>query len=169
MNDTVVIRAPESKDRPAILAVLRDAFRRDAEAELVEALWRDDAMKVELIAENDGVIGYCGFSPVTAEPALSGELLGLAPLAVANERQGHGVGKALAMKGLDLCRRRGAALVVVLGEPEYYGRFGFKPASDHNVVWAAMDAGRAFQLIDFGGVTGSTPLSIHYHPAFSEV
>ena len=170
MIETVVIRPPTTDDRPAILNVLRDAFRRDDEATLVDALWRDDAMPVELIAEEAGrVIGYCGFSPVKAEPALEGRLLGLAPLAVTNERQGQGVGKTLAMHGLERCRERDAALIVVLGEPEYYSRFGFKPASDHNIKWAAMDAGRAFQLIDFGGVTGSTAHTINYHTAFSQV
>ena len=170
MSETLAIRTPDADDHGAILSVLRDAFRRDDEARLVDALWRDGAMTVELIAEeNDRIVGYCGFSGVTAEPTLDGTLLGLAPLAVANEFQGRGVGKALAMAGLEMCRKQGAALVVVLGEPDYYSRFGFKPASDFDVRWAAIDAGRAFQLIDFAGVAGAEPVQIHYHPAFSSV
>ncbi len=170
MDDSITIRAPLAGDRPAILTVLRDAFRREAEAQLVEALWRDQAMAVELIAEDaEGVIGYCGFSPVTAEPALDGLLLGLAPLAVMNERQGLGVGKALTMSGLEICRQLDAALIVVLGEPDYYTRFGFKPASEYGVTWAAMDAGRAFQLVDFHDTIGVDAHRIHYHAAFSEV
>jgi len=170
MSETLAIRTPDADDHGAILSVLCDAFRRDDEARLVDALWRDEAMTVELIAENnDRVVGYCGFSGVTAEPALDGTLLGLAPLAVVNELQGRGIGKALAMAGLEICRERGAALVVVLGEPDYYSRFGFKPASDFDVRWAAMDAGRAFQLIDFAGVAGAEPVQVHYHSAFSSV
>ncbi|GJL91985.1 GNAT family N-acetyltransferase [Hyphococcus sp.] len=170
MTETLTIRAQDVNDRAAVLSVLRDAFRRDDEARLVEALWREDAMIIELVAEQDGrIVGYCAFSEVTAEPALDGLLLGLAPLAVINVQQGQGHGKALAMAGLELCRQRGAKLVVVLGEPEYYSRFGFTPASDYIVSWATMDVGRVFQLIDFGGVTGAAPIRIHYHPAFSAV
>lgn len=170
MSDPLTIRAPTDTDRPAILHVLRDAFRREEEANLVELLWRDDAMNVEVIAEEEGeIVGYCGFSPITTEPASEGILFGLAPLAVLNARQGHGIGKALAMKGLEECRNKNAELIVVLGEPDYYARFGFKPAADFNAKWAALDAGPAFQLIDFEGVTDERPLLIHYHPAFSEV
>ncbi len=170
MSAEISIRLADANDRPAILDVLRDAFRRDAEARLVEILWQAGAMKTELVAEEeDVVIGYCAFSPVTAEPRLDGLLLGLAPVAVLNERQGHGAGKALVMRGLEICRQHQTALIVVLGEPEYYSRFGFKPASDYDVKWAAMDAGRAFQLIDFGDITGATPHKISYHSAFSEV
>jgi len=166
----IFIRPADEKDRPAILNVLCDAFRREDEARLVEKLWQAGAMTTELVAEEDGVIiGYCAFSVVTSEPALDGLLLGLAPLAVLNERQGNGVGKALAMRGLEICHQQDAALIVVLGEPGYYSRFGFKPASDYDVSWAAMDAGRAFQLIDFAGITGATPHKISYHSAFAEV
>jgi len=170
MSADISIRKADIDDRPTILSVLRDAFRRDAEAVLVEKLWQGGAIKNELIAEEDGIVtGYCAFSTVTADLTLSGLLLGLAPLAVLNERQGKGVGKALAMRGLEICRQQQAALIVVLGEPEYYSRFGFCPASDYDVKWAAMDAGRAFQLIDFGDITGATPYKINYHSAFSEV
>ena len=170
MSAEISIRLADKTDRPAILNVLRDAFRREDEARLVEKLWQAGAMTTELVAEEDDiVIGYCAFSIVTAEPALEGLLLGLAPLAVLNERQGKGVGIALAMRGLEICHEKNAALIVVLGEPEYYSRFGFKPASDYDVSWAAMDAGRAFQLIDFAGITGATPYKINYHSAFAEV
>ena len=170
MSEPLIIRTPTDTDRPAILHVLRDAFRREEEAKLVELLWRDDAMKVEVVAEESGeIIGYCGFSPITTEPVREGVLFGLAPLAVLNDRQGKGVGKALAMKGLEACRKQNAAMVVVLGEPDYYSKFGFKPACEFNAKWAALDAGPAFQLIDFEGVTDGSPLLIHYHPAFSEV
>jgi putative acetyltransferase len=164
------IRPPQQTDRSAIRSVLSSAFRRDAEAILVEKLTQAGAIKTELVAEENGaVIGYCAFSEVTADPMMDGILLGLAPLAVLNERQGNGAGKALTMRGLEICRQQNAALIVVLGEPDYYSRFGFQPASDHNIKWAAMDAGAAFQLIDFGGITSNVYHAINYHPAFSEV
>jgi putative acetyltransferase len=55
--------------------------------------------------------------------------LGLAPLAVLPEYHRRGIGSALIRAGLAACRRQGAAWVIVLGNPAYYGRFGFAPAS----------------------------------------
>jgi predicted N-acetyltransferase YhbS len=59
--------------------------------------------------------------------------------------------------------------VVVLGEPKYYGRFGFEPASRKNMSWATADAGDAFQLLDFGAVFDNKPRKISYHSAFNGV
>lgn len=167
---TPTIRAPIEADRPEILAVVRAAFKRDDEARLVEKLWTAQAMVSEFVSQqNNEIIGYCGFSKVTAAPAIDGLLLGLAPLAVAPGHQKKGVGAHLVEQGLNACRTRDTALIVVLGEPEYYGRFGFEPASKFNISWAAMDAGDAFQLIDYAGVAGNDAYKIDYHPAFSEI
>ena len=164
------IRTPEECERPAILAVICAAFGQEDEAHLVDTLWVAHAITHEFIAEADGVIiGYCAFSEVTAEPAMEGRLFGLAPVAVAPAQQNRGGGKALIERGLNACRTDDAALIVVLGEPEYYNRFGFQPASEYNVEWAAMNAASAFQLIDFNNVTSAISHKINYHPAFSEV
>ncbi len=60
----------------------------------------------------------------------SGGFLALAPLAVLPERQGQGVGRALMEEGL----RRVSAPVLVLGDPAYYGRFGFEPAAPRGIT-----------------------------------
>ena len=170
MSGPLHIREAEAEDRAAILALLRDAFGREEEARLVERLWTDDAVALELAAFIDGALaGYCAFSLVTAEPELEGPALGLAPLAVAPSMQNQGVGAALVETGLEVCEERGASLVVVLGEPEYYSRFGFAPARAKNISWAAMDAGDAFQIIDYADLPENTARRIHYHPAFQEV
>ena len=168
MNDRdVLFRPATADDRPAILKVIRDAFRRDDEAKLVEHLWTDDAMAVEIVAIQDAdLLGYCGFSAVTATPAIDAKLLGLAPLAVANEHQGRGIGKTLAMLGLKRCREQDAALVVVLGEPEYYSRFGFKPAHEYNMRWNGGDFGDAFQAVFFREPHEYETRVIRYHEAF---
>ena len=169
MTALPVIRAPRS-EREAILAVVRAAFDQDDEARLVERLWDENAIRRELVAELDGAVaGYCAFSEVVAEPPMNGLLLGLAPVAALPEQQGREVGTRLVRIGLALAKAEGASLVVVLGEPRYYARFGFEPASRYNIHWAAKDAGDAFQLIDFAGAADGLPHAIHYHPAFSEV
>ena len=165
----LAIRAPKAEERGAILSVLRDAFGQEDEARMVETLWRAGAADPELIAvENGEIIGYCAFSPATADPPLKGRLLGLAPVGVKTAHQNRGVGAALVEQGLKDCRTRGASLVVVLGHADYYPRFGFAPASQKNVAWADGDAGDAFQLIDIAGVADGAPCRISYHPAFSE-
>ena len=146
------------------------AFEREDETNLVRALWREDAMTSEWLAETGGeVIGYCAFSPVTCKPALEGLLLGLAPVAVAPEYQRQGVGAALIKTGLDECRKKNVRLVAVLGEPEYYSRFGFAPASQKQLSWSGGDAGDAFQIIADEQFGADKPRIIHYHPAFDTV
>ncbi|MCA8888791.1 MAG: N-acetyltransferase [Parvularculaceae bacterium] len=168
MTSALHIREASDDDRPAVLRVVEAAFGRKDEAEIVTRLWADDAAALEIIGEINGeIIGYCGFSVVTAEPELRGSVIGIAPVAVAPAHQNAGVGAAMIETGIAYCRTRGASLIVVLGEPAYYGRFGFKPASTKNMRWAALDAGDAFQLIDFAGLNETPARQIHYHSAFA--
>lgn len=168
MSRSLVIRETQARDREAALGVVAAAFARENEARLVEAMWREDVIALDLVADEGGEIaGHCVFSVVTAEPSLKGAALGLAPLAVSPARQRSGIGSALVETGLDICRTRGASLIVVVGEPAYYARFGFSPGSAQNISWAAYDAGAAFQIIDWSGV-GDAKRKIHYHPLFSE-
>ena len=80
--------------------------------------------------DESGIIGYIAFSPVrvegTHEPTPG---VGLAPVAVLPEYQRQGVGSRLIREGLSACKQTGFSFVVVLGEPTYYHRFGFEPAS----------------------------------------
>jgi putative acetyltransferase len=84
------------------------------------------------------------FSPVTIErdDAVVERGVGLGPLAVLPVRQKTGVGSALARAGLDACRQLGHPWCVVLGDPAYYGRFGFSRALDAGVAnqFGARDA-----------------------------
>lgn len=167
MSNSLTIRETKKADRSAVLATIEAAFGRPDEATLVQNMWNEDAIALDLTAEENGaIVGHCAFSVVTADPALAGAALGLAPVSVAPARQSSGIGSALVETGLDICKTRGASLIVVLGEPEYYSRFGFKPGNVRNISWAAMDAGDAFQIIDWAGI-GDTPRQIHYHRLFT--
>lgn len=161
------IREANDDDRLTILKIVEAAFARADEAAIVEKLWADNAVALDLVAEIDGaIVGHCAFSPVAADPALKGVLLGMAPVSVLPGFQNRGVGGAMIETGIDYCRTRGASLVVVLGAPEYYSRFGFAPASAKNIRWDAMDAGDAFQLIDFADLKQTPQRTIRYHDAF---
>ncbi|MBN9532965.1 MAG: N-acetyltransferase [Alphaproteobacteria bacterium] len=109
-----------------ISGLIRAAFGgQDDEAILVRQLRTEGAMLVELAAVADGVpVGHIAFSRLTTQPK-SLALAALAPLSVTPAMQGTGIGSALARAGLEACRARGTAAVAVLGDPAYYGRFGF--------------------------------------------
>lgn len=124
---SLVIRVETPADFSAISHVNRLAFGRDDEARLVQRL-RDGAFaRVSLVAEVDArVVGHVLFSNLPiATPASRIAALALAPLAVLPEYQSRGIGSELVLRGLELCRQQGHAMVVVLGRPRFYCRFGF--------------------------------------------
>ena len=120
-----LIRMETSHDYPAVREILASAFPTEAEARLVDMLRANGKAIVSLVAEQEGqIVGHILFSPVSISP-LSKPLtgLGLAPVAVAPSYQKRGIGSTLIREGLRLCQ---CDYVVVLGNPEYYSRFGFR-------------------------------------------
>ena len=122
-----VIRPETEADHAAIREVNRLAFGGEEEARLVDALRAGGHARVFLVAEVDGlIVGHVMFSTlpiVTPEGTI--EALALAPLAVVPSHQRQGIGSMLAEEGLRACRDAGHRVVVVLGHPEFYPRFGF--------------------------------------------
>ena len=115
------IRDEMYHDRDAISELLTKAFGGSDEARLVDMLRRDGHLALSLVAEAAGtVVGHVALSPVVADiPALA-----LAPVAVHPALQGRGIGSALiraAQKAFE------DHAIIVLGDPDYYGRFGFAP------------------------------------------
>jgi len=136
---SLAIRPERPEDSAAIDAVLRAAFPGAAEADLVTRLRADGDLALSLVAEDGGaIIGHIGFVPVALEPDPGYRIWGLAPLAVLPERQGQGVGSALTERGLDDAEDAGIGLVLVLGDQNYYGRFGFDTTlvAEIAVAWA---------------------------------
>nr|ART90474.1 acetyltransferase [uncultured bacterium] len=132
----VTIRPEQSADIRAVRSVHEAAFPTANEADLVEKLRRSNKAVVSLVAEDkaDGrIVGHIAFSPVTFDPPVDVLALGLAPMAVLPGHEKHGVGRRLVQNGLAECHSQGACLVVVLGDPGYYGRFGFERASRHGL------------------------------------
>ena len=97
------------------------------EARTVDTLRADHALAVSLVADIDGrIAGHVAFSP--ARPSRDGDgWYVLGPVAVDPADQGHGVGGALIRAGLRMLQEREANGCVVLGDPGYYSRFGFRP------------------------------------------
>ncbi|EIX1534043.1 N-acetyltransferase [Cronobacter sakazakii] len=163
----MLIRVEIPIDAPGIDALLRRAFGRADEAELVHALREDGLLTLGLVATDDEgqVVGYVAFSPVT----VAGEerqWLGLAPLAVDEEWRGQGIGRQLVYEGLDSLNEFGYSAVVTLGAPEFYNRLGFEPAARYDLHCRWPGAEAAFQvhrLADdaLNGVHG--PVDYHEH------
>lgn len=133
----MIIRDAADGDIDAVLDVERRAFGQEDEPDLVRALLADPTAEplVSLLAVRDeGPVGHILFTHARVGDQDRPAATILAPLAVLPEAQGSGVGRALIAEGLARCAAGGIALVFVLGDPAYYGRFGFAPALPHDLV-----------------------------------
>lgn len=158
MSDTIHIRESVNEDRNAIARVHQSAFgveQGDKIVQLVGDLFEDETAKpiVSLVAEvNDELIGHVLFTSVSIDSsAESVAAMILAPIGVDASHQRTGVGRRLIRDGLRQLTAGGVQLVFVLGYPDYYGRFGFRPAgplgiqaphpipSDHADAWMVLE------------------------------
>jgi putative acetyltransferase len=155
---TPKIRQERLEDVAAIHDLIAASFPTDAEARLVDLLRAGGRLTLSLVAEVDGaVVGHVAFSPIDVAGERAGEGgvgEGLAPLAVAESFRRRGIGEALVRAGLEACLAAEVGYVVVLGEPAYYGRFGFQPARTRNLV-DEYGGGDAFQALELR--PGSVP------------
>lgn len=121
------VRMGSPADHEAIRQVNLVAFANGPEARLVDERGVGGYALLSLVAENDGqIVGHIMFSDLriqTSDGIVNA--LALAPVAVAPDHQRQGIGSSLVSEGLRLCTERGDRIVVVLGHPEYYPRFGF--------------------------------------------
>ncbi len=138
-----VIRRERPEDLLSIRRVNEEAFGRREEADLVDALRKHGDSIISLVAIQRGqVVGHILFSPVTIEPGSPGfPIAGLGPMAVLLPYQKMGIGSELVRVGLEDCRQAGYGIVVVLGHPGFYPRFGFLPARPFGIraEWGVPD------------------------------
>lgn len=134
-SETLNMHMTISKERPqdieAISRLTEAAFRNEeysshTEHFIVNALRRTGQLSISLVAaEHDEILGHVAISPVSISSGVTG-WYGLGPISVRPDRRGKGIGSALMWAALQQLRQQGAAGCVVLGDPAYYGRFGFK-------------------------------------------
>lgn len=129
------VRRETPEDIEAIHYVNEQAFGGKQEADIVDALRNRGAVTLSLVAvRGNKIVGHILFSPVTIESESSNfTAVALAPMAVLPEFQGKGIGSRLVNDGLEECRTLGHEIVVVLGHPDYYPRFGFVPARPRGI------------------------------------
>jgi putative acetyltransferase len=131
----MIIRNELEADIEVIFKITKTAFKdhpfsNHTEQFIINALRAAKALSISLVAELDGqVIGHIAFSPVTISDG-SHNWYGLGPVSVLPEFQRKGTGKALIQKGLALLKASGAQGCMLVGDPLYYERFGFRNLPD---------------------------------------
>lgn len=144
-------------------AVVNAAFGQYDEADLVQGLRRAGDAAIALVAERDGqVVGHILLSPMR-EPE---RCLGLAPVSVAPDFQGQGIGATLIRAGIEQARCDGWRGVFVLGHADYYPRFGFSPQAARG--FASPFAGPHFMFLPLIADAPSEGRA-RYAAAFGEV
>ena len=141
-----MIRRADKRDRSAILRTVRAAFTSDShdeqdEVDIVEAIWTRNAAGegLDLVAiRSEEVVGHVlgSWGDLAGRP-----VVGIAPLAVRPPDQGSGVGTALMQEVIARGNLARLPFVLLLGDPGYYLRFGFEPASAHGVWYSQGEPG----------------------------
>ncbi len=167
------IRLENAWDIPEVRRVVTAAFGRSAEARLVDMLRESDAFVPQLclVAEQASVIvGHIMYSHITLEADPAVKVLALAPVSVYPAFQNRGIGSALIRETLSRADARGEPLVVVVGHPEYYPRFGFVPASTLGIKapWPVEPDG-AFMVKTLSAYREDMKGTVSYPPEFDEV
>ncbi|MGE8065242.1 GNAT family N-acetyltransferase [Pseudomonas sp. NPDC089569] len=165
----LTIRSERAEDTRRIATLTGAAFEQaehssHTEHFIVDALRRAGQLTISLVAvENDEIVGHVAISPVTVSSGAT-RWYGLGPISVLPDRQGQGIGSALMKAALADLQGKGAAGCVVLGDPGYYGRFGFNSQAGLELPGVP---GEYFQALSFWG---DFPVgTVHYHASFDAV
>jgi putative acetyltransferase len=127
----MIIRKETASDIEAITQITIAAFKtlpisNHTEQFIINALRAAGALTISLVAEINGrVVGHIAFSPVTIADGSKG-WYGLGPVSVLPDYQKQGIGKSLINEGLSLLKDMGGKGCALVGDPNYYKRFGFK-------------------------------------------
>jgi putative acetyltransferase len=162
----VTVREAVPADRAAIHSIVQRAFGRLHEADLVARLVAANAVTLELVADEDGrMVGHILFSRLMVENGETAfEAVSLAPLSVDPDYQGRGIGSALVLRGHEILKERGEKLSVVLGDPDYYRRFGYSHAAAEK--FGSDYQGDALQALAWG--EAPTTGELDYADAFTD-
>ncbi len=168
------IRPERPEDRQAVFSVNQLAFGQENEARLVDALRQSPAFipQLSLVAlDGSDVVGHILFTRVTVGGGSQAhDSLALAPMAVLPPFQKQGIGSALVRRGLQEARGLGHRVVIVVGHPDYYPRFGFVPAQPLGILPPFEVPSEAFMVLELQprallGIQGV----VKYPPEFNEV
>jgi putative acetyltransferase len=156
------VRDETPRDWKAVYQVVSSAFGQSVEAELVEKLRQAGDSIISLVAEEDGqIVGHVLLSKMNAPfPALA-----LAPVSVIPTRQRLGIGSALINRAVNRAREEGWVAIFVLGDPNYYERFGFDKAAAAG--FTSPYAGPHFMALKLSPSLPATAGELHHALAFA--
>lgn len=163
----MIIRNEIESDVEVISDVTKAAFEnhlhsKHTEQFIIHALRAANALTISLVAEVGGkVVGHIAFSPVTISDG-SHNWYGLGPVSVLPECQKQGIGKSLIYEGLSLLKASGAKGCVLVGDPKYYKRFGFRNFPDLILDGVPQEY---FLALPFN--KNKTQGVVEFHPGFS--
>ena len=167
----LTFRQETLKDIDSIRYVNEQAFEQKGEAELIDKLRNRNVVTLSLVAvQADQIVGHILFSPVSVESEYSSfEAITLAPMAVLPEYQRKGIGSQLVRVGLEECLRLGHEIMVVLGHPDYYPRFGFVPAKPKGISCEFEVPNEAWMVLELReGALAGRKGTIKFQPEFHE-
>ena len=135
------IRGETPLDYAIVAEIYQLAFGQENEGNLVDSIRKSDRYipELSLVAELDGrVVGHILLSYIDLVGSSNWRVLGLAPIAVTPQFQNQGIGSALVQAALAAAEAMGELLVIVLGHPQFYSRFGFEPSVGYGIEspWA---------------------------------
>tara|TARA_R110002095_G_scaffold31764_2_gene30425 strand:+ start:4736 stop:5224 length:489 start_codon:yes stop_codon:yes gene_type:complete len=160
---SLTLREERPEDTRKIRALVTAAFGQPEEADLVDALRTANDLTLSLVAEEDGkIIGHIALSRLKS-PANS---VALAPVSVAPDRQGGGIGGALIREAIARANATGETLLFVLGDPAYYSRFGFSTATA--APFDCVYAGEYFMALELN-TEKADPAEVIYADAFGDL
>jgi putative acetyltransferase len=172
---SVSVREERPADHPAVRRVVAAAFGSDAEADLVDRIRSspEHIPELDLVAVlDDAVVGHVMISgAVIRNDEGDRRITMLSPLAVDPDHQERGIGTALVRAALEGADQRGEPIVVLEGDPRYYGRFGFEHSERHGIrihlpSWAPPEAAQVALLTAYRADDQGLRGTVVYPPAF---
>jgi len=173
-GDSTSIRKARTGDFDAIASLIALAFEPEAnrwQGEIIQSvlfkeLVRDGDDVVSLVAEGSGIVGHVFVSPVSLEPDTDLSCAQVSPLSVHPDFQTRGIGSALMKAAIEKSREAGLDALFLLGNPDYYERFGFSPSG----VRSAYGPSKYFQELELKtGCLESADVHVHLAPAFTRL
>lgn len=149
----LIVRKEKESDIGEVYKLNKEAFSQLAiskglEADLVNNLRKANCDIISLVAEVESkVVGHIIFSPVYINGEIAG--MSLSVMAVLPDFQKQGIGSALIKAGIEEVKNKNYSLIIVLGHPEYYPRFGFIPASRYGLKSTYEIPDEVFMALNF--------------------